>query len=160
MGQNKSVPKEDAANGTAVSLIKSTVQMPDFARAEQIPAGGRPGGKWAKKPTPPGVLQFLESKGCVDLYKEFKAKMIKDGGGGNFFGWSAPKMQKVTEEFQPKFKAKGVNLYYCMGGIWETSGANSWEEWFYFVVFADIKSMKDPGWVPPELYTPGKKATW
>lgn len=91
--------------------------MPNFARAEQLPTGSYPGNTWQKKSPPEGLLKALEDQGVTALYEEYKAAVIKDGNGTSIMGWNSAKIYKVTQEFQPKFKAKGVDLYYCTGSV-------------------------------------------
>ena len=65
---------------------------------------------------PPGVTSFLTAKGCVELYDEYKAAVVAKADEG-FFGWSSSAALQVTKDFKPKFKAKDVDLYYCMSFV-------------------------------------------
>ena len=150
-----STSKEEKESGTAVTAVDYKVNMPSFARAEQLPRGWFPGNGWMKKPVPPGILDFLTQKKCADLYEDYKAAVSK-AAGGSFFGWSSPKILEVTETFKPEFKKKGVDVYYCMGYVWRYNGQSSYQEFYYYIVFATPGPF-DGAWTPPELYYVGKE---
>ena len=90
-----STSKEEKEAGTAVTALNYKIEMPGFARAEQLPRGWFLGNAWAKKQTPPGIIDFLTSKKCLETYNEFKTAVCK-ASGGSFLGWSSPKILEVS----------------------------------------------------------------
>ncbi|KAL1515746.1 hypothetical protein AB1Y20_002362 [Prymnesium parvum] len=147
-----SVTKEEKAKGTAVASLSKKIEMPSFAKAEQLPVGMHPGKGWLKKTPPEGVVSFLESKGCYSLYEDFKAEVSKEGS--SLFGWNSKKIQEVTLKYKPMFKEKGVDLFYCMGFEW----AYNSEDFYYYMCFS-APGPFDGDWKPADEYVVGNEET-
>merc|ERR1719473_1746059 len=113
--------------------------FPAGAACEEIPCAKKSGK--LKDSTPKKAELILDSSGAMPVYMEFVEKLQHAHSTGLFATWKKDDFKAIFEEFDPKFKATGVEVVACRRGFYNAGSKTSGEDWWF--VYIDRSKLPD-----------------
>ena len=149
MGSGCSSHPEANITGKVIScgLHGASKTFPYGVCGEWMPKGATPGRQFLQGHSD-AVKAMLPDVGLVVEYAQLKNAIVERCGGKEITGWDSDAIvQLIHDEYHEIFKAKGVEIFYCM----KLQIEGRYHEHFHWLELKNI-GKADPYYVPREVY--------